>query len=139
MLSCNGANSVTKVSPCTNMAGQTQDVFATMTNMINALNDSGSNNAQLSNTLSRQIESLDQAQDQVSATQTDVGGRLNRLTQQQSNYSNLTLTYQTVLSGVQDTDMASAISQLSLQSTALQASMQTFAKVQGMSLFNYIQ
>lgn len=120
-------------------SGQTQDVFATMTNMINALNDSGSNNAQLSNTLSRQIESLDQAQNQVSATQTDVGGRLNRLTQQQSNYSNLTLTYQTVLSGVQDTDMASAISQLSLQSTALQASMQTFAKVQGMSLFNYIQ
>ena len=119
-------------------SGQTQNVFATLTNMVNALNDTGSNNAQLSNTLSRQIESLDQAQNQVSATQTDVGGRLNRLTQQQSNYSNLTLTYQTVLSGVQDTNLASAISQLSLQSTALQASMQTFAKMQGMSLFNYI-
>ena len=119
-------------------SGQTQNVFATLTNMVNALNDTGSNNAQLSNTLSRQIESLDQAQSKVSATQTDVGGRLNRLTQQQSNYSNLTLTYQTVLSGVQDTDMASAISQLSLQSTALQASMQSFAKVQSMSLFNYI-
>ena len=119
-------------------SGQTQNVFATMTNMVNALNNTGSNNAQLSNTLSRQIESLDQAQNQVSATQTDVGGRLNRLTQQQSNYSNLTLTYQTVLSGVQDTNLASALSQLSLQSTALQASMQTFAKMQGMSLFNYI-
>ena len=119
-------------------SGQTQNVFATLTNMVNALNNTGSNNAQLSNTLSRQIESLDQAQNQVSATQTDVGGRLNRLTQQQSNYSNLTLTYQTVLSGVQDTNLASALSQLSLQSTALQASMQTFAKMQGMSLFNYI-
>ncbi len=119
-------------------SGQTQNVFATLTNIVNALNNTSSNNAQLSNTLSRQIESLDQAQNQVSATQTDVGGRLNRLTQQQSNYSNLTITYQTVLSGVQDTNLASALSQLSLQSTALQASMQTFAKMEGMSLFNYI-
>ena len=68
-----------------------------------------------------------------------MGGRLNRLTQQQSTYSDLTLTYQTTLSGVQDTDMASAISQLMLQSTALQASQQTFAKVQGMSLFDYLK
>ncbi|WP_404615297.1 flagellar hook-associated protein FlgL [Rhodanobacter hydrolyticus] len=120
-------------------SGQTQNVFATMTNMINALNSTSSSNTQLSNTLSVQMASLDQAQNQVSATQTDVGGRLNRLTQQQSSYSGLTLTYQTVLSGVQDTDMASAISQLELQTTALQASQQVFAKVQGMSLFNYIQ
>ncbi|MEW9572827.1 flagellar hook-associated protein FlgL [Rhodanobacter sp. Si-c] len=122
-------------------SGQTQNVFATLTNMINALNDTSSSNTntQLSNTLSLQMASLDQAQNQVSATQTDVGGRLNRLSQQQSAYSGLTLTYQTVLSGVQDTDMASAISQLELQTTALQASQQVFAKVQGMSLFNYLQ
>ena len=120
-------------------SGQTQDVFGTLTNMINALNDGSQNNTQLGNTMSRQIESIDRAQDQVSSTQTDVGGRLNRLTQQKSTYSDLTLTYQTTLSGVQDTDMASAISKLMLQSTALQASQQTFAKVQGMSLFNYLK
>ncbi|MEW9625457.1 flagellar hook-associated protein FlgL [Rhodanobacter geophilus] len=120
-------------------SGQTQDVFATLTNMINALNDGSVGDTQLNNTMSRQIESIDRAQDQLSSTQTDVGGRLNRLTQQQSTYSGLTLTYQTTLSGVQDTDMASAISQLMLQSTALQASQQTFAKVQGMSLFDYLK
>ncbi|BFI97090.1 MAG: flagellar hook-associated protein FlgL [Rhodanobacter sp.] len=120
-------------------SGQTQDVFSTLTNMINALNATNTSNTQLSNALTQQMSSLDQAQNQVSATQTDVGGRLNRLTQQQNAYSGLTLTYQTVLSGVQDTDMASAISQLQLQTTALQASQQMFAKVQGMSLFNYIQ
>lgn len=120
-------------------SGKTQDVFGTLTNMINALNDGSQSDTQLGNTMSRQIESIDGAQNQLSSTQTDVGGRLNRLTQQQSTYSNLTLTYQTTLSGVQDTDMASAISQLMLQSTALQASQQTFAKVQGMSLFNYLK
>src|SRR6185437_3963077 len=56
-------------------SGQTQDVFGTLTNMINALNDGSQNNTQLSNTMSRQIESIDRAQDQVSSTQTDVGGR----------------------------------------------------------------
>ncbi|HKR76504.1 MAG TPA: flagellar hook-associated protein FlgL [Rhodanobacter sp.] len=120
-------------------SGQTQDVFGTLTSMINALNDDSQNNTQLSNTMSRQIESIDRAQDGISSTQTDVGGRLNRLTQQKSTYSDLTLTYQTTLSGVQDTDMASAISKLMLQSTALQASQQTFAKVQGMSLFDYLK
>jgi flagellar hook-associated protein 3 FlgL len=120
-------------------SGQSQDVFATLTNMIDALNDGNLGDTQLGNTMSRQIESIDRAQDQISSTQTDVGGRLSRLTQQQSTYSNLTLTYQTTLSGVQDTDMASAISQLMLQSTALQASQQTFAKVQGMSLFDYLK
>ncbi|WP_225578489.1 flagellar hook-associated protein FlgL [Rhodanobacter sp. 7MK24] len=120
-------------------SGQTQSVFSTLTNMINALNSTSTSNTQLSNTLSQQMASLGQAQNQISATQTDVGGRLNRLSQQQTAYSGLTLTYQTVLSGVQDTDMASAISQLELQTTALQASQQVFAKVQGMSLFNYIQ
>src|SRR6185312_3505695 len=42
-------------------SGQTQDVFGTLTNMINALNDGSQNNTQLSNTMSRQIESIDRA------------------------------------------------------------------------------
>jgi flagellar hook-associated protein 3 FlgL len=40
---------------------------------------------------------------------------------------------------VQNVDITTAISNLSLQSTALQASQQVFAKVQGTSLFNYLQ
>ena len=120
-------------------SGQTQDVFSTLSNMIDALGDGNLGDTQLGNTISRQIESIDSAQDSVLATQTDVGGRLDRLTQQKSTYAGLTLTYQTTLSGVQDTDMASAISQLMLQSTALQASQQTFAKVQSMSLFDYLK
>ena len=120
-------------------SGQTQDVFTTLGNMIDALNDDSLGNTQLSNAMSRQIESIDRAQDSVLATQTDIGGRLDRLSQQKSTYADLTLTYQTTLSGVQDTDMASAISTLMLQSTALQASQQTFAKVQSMSLFDYLK
>lgn len=120
-------------------SGQTQNVFATMSSLIGALSDNTLSDTARSNVLNRQLESMDRAQDSVLNTQTDVGGRLNRLSQMKSSYSDLTLTFQTTLSGVQDTDMASAISQLMLQSTALQASQQSFAKVQGLSLFDYLK
>jgi flagellar hook-associated protein 3 FlgL len=119
-------------------AQNTQDVFSTLNNMINAL-QSGSNTTALNNTLNRQLESINQALNTVGSTQVAVGGRLNTLQAQQTSYANLNVTYQSALSDVQNVDMATAISNLSLQSTALQASQQVFAKVQSLSLFNYIQ
>jgi flagellar hook-associated protein 3 FlgL len=119
-------------------ASNTQDVFTTLNNMINAL-QSGQTGAALTNTMNQQLESLNQAMSSVSNTTVAVGSRLDTLQQQQSNYSDLGLTYQTALSDVQNVDITTAISNLSLQSTALQASQQVFAKVQGTSLFDYLQ
>ena len=116
----------------------TQDVFSTLNNMINAL-QSGSTATVLNNTLNRQLESLNKALNSVGSTQVAVGGRLNTLQAQQTSYANLSVTYQSALSDVQNVDMATAISNLTLQSTALQASQQVFAKVQSLSLFNYIK
>ena len=119
-------------------ASNTQDVFTTLNNMINAL-QSGQSGASLNNTLNQQLESLNQAMSSVSTTTAAVGSRIDTLQQQQSTYSDLSVTYQSALSDVQNVNMATAISNLSLQSTALQASQQVFAKVQGTSLFNYLQ
>jgi flagellar hook-associated protein 3 FlgL len=119
-------------------ASNTQDVFTTINNMINAL-QSGQTGASFSNTMNQQLESLNQAMSSVSTTTVAVGSRIDTLQQQQTNYSDLSVTYQSALSDVQNVDMATAISNLSLQSTALQASQQVFAKVQGTSLFNYLQ
>jgi flagellar hook-associated protein 3 FlgL len=119
-------------------ASNTQDVFTTLNNMIAAL-QSGDSTAQLTNTMNRQLESLNQAISAVSTTQVSVGSRMDTLQQQSSDYSDMSVTYQTALSDVQNVDMASAVSNLSLQSTALQASQEAFAKVQGTSLFDYLQ
>lgn len=119
-------------------ASNTQDVFTTLNNMITAL-QSGESSTALDNTLNRQLESLNQAINSVSNTQVAVGSRMDTLQQQSTSYSDLSVTYQSALSGVQGVDMATAISNLSLQSTALQASQQVFAKVQGTSLFDYLQ
>jgi flagellar hook-associated protein 3 FlgL len=119
-------------------ASNQQSVFTTINNMITAL-QSGDNTAQLTNTMNRQLESLTQAMNSVNSTQVSVGSRIDTLQQQQSDYSDLGVTYQSALSDVQNVDMATAISNLSLQSTALQASQEVFAKIQGTSLFDYLQ
>jgi flagellar hook-associated protein 3 FlgL len=119
-------------------ASNTQDVFTTLNNMITALQSGGSSTS-ITNTLNRQLESLNQAMNAVSNAQVSVGSRIDTLQQQGSAYSDLSITYKSALSDVQNVDMASAISNLTLQSTALQASQQVFAKIQGTSLFDYIR
>ncbi|TAL86743.1 MAG: flagellar hook-associated protein 3 [Rhodanobacter sp.] len=119
-------------------SGGRQDVFTTLNNMIAALQGNGSN-TQLANTLSRQIESLDQAKSSVTGAEVSVGGRLSTLNQQQTVYQDLKITYQQTLSNVQNVDVYTAIGNLSSQSAALQASQQTFAKINAMTLFNYIK
>ena len=117
---------------------QNQDVFSTLNNMITALG-SGASDTQLANSMNRQIESIDQAESSVTNTQVLIGNRLNTLDQQSSAYSDLNVTYTSALSDVQDADPYTAISNLSLQSSALQASQQVFAQMKTMTLFNYLK
>jgi flagellar hook-associated protein 3 FlgL len=117
---------------------QSQDVFSTLNNMITALG-SGASDTQLANSMNRQIESIDQAESSVTNTQVLIGNRLNTLDQQSSAYSDLNVTYTSALSDVQDVDPYTAISNLSLQSSALQASQQVFAQMKSMTLFNYLK
>ena len=119
-------------------AGGKQDVFATLDNMIAALQGGGSD-TQLANDLNRQIESLDQAKAGVTNTEVSIGGRLNTLNQQKSVYQDLKVTYQQTLSSVQNVDIYTAISNLSVQSAALQASQQAFARIKATTLFDYIK
>ncbi|PXV52613.1 flagellar hook-associated protein 3 FlgL [Dyella jiangningensis] len=118
--------------------GGQQDIFSTLNTMISAL-QSGASDTQLTNVMSRQIESIDQTQSAISSVQVSIGGRLDTLQQQQGAYQDLNVTYQSALSDVQGADAYTAISNLSLQQTALQASQQMFAQMKSMSLFNYLK
>jgi len=89
--------------------------------------------------MNRQLESLGQALDTVTRTQVAIGGRMDVLSQQGTAYSSLGVTYQAALTSVRDVDPYTAISNLSLQSTALQASQQVFAATKSLSLFNYLR
>lgn len=120
-------------------AGKTQDVFSTLNSMIAVLNDPDASASTVTNVLNRQIESLDQTQASVSSTQVSIGGRLNAMQGQQNTYGDLAVAFKTSLSAVQDVDVYTAISNLQIQTAALQASQQVFSQVKSTSLFNYIK
>ncbi len=69
----------------------------------------------------------------------NIGGRLNALEQQESVNTDYALFTKESLSAFEDLDYNEAISRFALQETALQASYASFAKVQDLSLFNYIK
>jgi len=112
-------------------------VFSTVNAFANALiddsvgsNDSPNNGDFLTN-ISAVLET-------VIDTQAKIGARINLVEQQETISEELSLSVQETLSGIQDIDLAEAISKLTLQSTVLQAAQQTFSRVQGLSLFNYL-
>jgi flagellar hook-associated protein 3 FlgL len=84
------------------------------------------------------LNNLDQALGHVLEIRSDVGVRLSQVDNQRSINESFTLQLQDTLSDIQDVDYAEAISRLNLQLTALQAAQQTYVKVQGLSLFNYL-
>lgn len=91
-------------------------------------------NEQLNNVLT----DLDSALDSFLRARTSVGARLNALDDQELHNEKFILDTQTTLSETQDLDYAEAISRFNLQTVSLQAAQQAYAKVQQLSLFNYL-
>ncbi|WP_415889274.1 flagellar hook-associated protein FlgL [Neptuniibacter sp. SY11_33] len=84
------------------------------------------------------LENLAGVEEKNIASRASIGGRLNALEQQDLVNEDYKLFTQEALSSFEDLDYNEAISRFALQETALQASYASFAKVQDLSLFNYI-
>jgi flagellar hook-associated protein 3 FlgL len=84
------------------------------------------------------LTDLDAAQSSFLEARTSVGVRLNALDDQKSQNEKFVLDTRTTLSETQNQDYAEAASRFQLQFTALQAAQLTFAKIKGLSLFNYL-
>ncbi|HEY5141209.1 MAG TPA: flagellar hook-associated protein FlgL [Methylococcales bacterium] len=87
---------------------------------------------------SASLDDISKASDKILTVDSSVGARLNVLDRQDGINSDSVLNMQTALSATQDLDYASAISQLNLQTVALQAAQQVYSQVQKLSLFNYL-
>ena len=120
-------------------ASAKQDVFTTLDNIINTLRQPNGGGADMQNSINTQFANLDQAIDTITRTRGMVGARMNALDQQSGLNDDLTLQYKSALSDVQDLNYYDAISQLGAQTTALQAAQQTFTKIQGSKLFDYLR
>ena len=118
-----------------------QDVFETVQNFIDALRDvtpGASGNAALHNQINGVLADIDQGVGNILDTRARVGSRLQAIETQEDSNADYDLTLQSTRASLQDVDYAEAISRLNTQITTLQAAQQTFARVQGLSLFNVI-
>lgn len=112
-------------------AGGTQDLFKIIYDLAAALNaNSPSANS---------VTDLDTAMNNIIQVRANVGARLNEIDSQKQINDQFKVQMTGTLSDIQDLDYASAVSQLNLQMLGLQAAQQTFQKVQGLSLFEYIR
>ena len=117
------------------------DVFAAIGDVIKALRtpvDGPKNQALVLNALSTANRKLTNAHDNVLTVRSSVGSRLQELDMLSAGADDRMLLDKSQLSALQDLDYSSAIGEFYERQTALQASQQTFVKIQKISLFNYL-
>ena len=111
--------------------GGQQDIFSTLNNFAAAMEANVPSSAT--------ITDIDAGLDSILTTRAKIGARLNALDSQTDINSGYVVQLKSALSSVEDLDYADAISRFNQQMQALQAAQSSYAKVQGLSLFNYLR
>jgi flagellar hook-associated protein 3 FlgL len=117
-------------------ASTNQDVFKTIADLANLLQNASG--AALSNGLVAAQRNLDNAMQNISTVRASAGARMTELDSVKSAGDDRALQYSQTLSRLQDVDYAKAASDLTQQQVNLEAAQKSFAKVAGLSLFNYL-
>jgi flagellar hook-associated protein 3 FlgL len=119
-----------------------QDVFQSVQAIASALlagTETGAKSSKLANDLGQSISTMDQALEHLQSRRTIVGNRLQALDTRASENADGLVRLERQTSELNDLDFAEAVSRLNLQTTALQAAQQSYIKIQGLSLFNYLR
>ncbi len=117
--------------------GQYRSIFETVDAFIDTLDDT--NSTERLADLGSIMDDLDSFFNNVLDIRTSVGGRMNALESQRDDNSAYIVSIQTTLASLRDTDLAAAISQLSIEQTTLDAAQAVFSRITGSSLFDYLR
>lgn len=118
-----------------------QDMFTTVQNFIDALEtntNTAAERSQIQTSLGRVLSELDLAMDNTTRMRAKVGARISAIDTQEQVAAVFSLHGQETLSKLQDLDYAKAVSDLNLQMVALESAQQSYVRIQGLSLFNYL-
>jgi flagellar hook-associated protein 3 FlgL len=105
---------------------------------LDNLGDSPGDRALLTESISSTLTNLTNAQTRLLEGQSSVGARLNLVESFKNSSADVRLATQASLSVLQDLDFAAAISQLSQETFILEAAQASFARVSGLTLFNFL-
>lgn len=115
-----------------------RSVFDSIKNMIDTLEKPIGTNPTFQVDFNQELSDMHAFLENTSRVRASVGSRLAELDALGAAAGGLTLQYEETLSNLQDLDYASAITSLTKQQMQLQAAQQSFEKISGLSLFNYI-
>jgi flagellar hook-associated protein 3 FlgL len=113
-------------------------VFDALDSTINSLNTSNQNSGQVSQTVNRGLSNLDSVLGNVQAARSAVGESLNRMDGIEDRISSSKLAAQNERSSAEDLDMVEGISKFQNQQSGYEAALKSYAMVQKLSLFQYI-
>jgi len=109
--------------------------------VVKSLNTAGTGsaaNAQLASSLGASLQNIDQALNQVSNVSASVGARINLVSSVATAVNTNSTTVSEQVSDISDLDYAKASTQYSQELVALQAAEQSYAAVEGLSLFKFL-
>jgi flagellar hook-associated protein 3 FlgL len=113
-------------------------VFDVLDQLIGDLNTPQRGDTQIAQTNSEGLRNLDAILGNLQNARTEVGERLNNLDGSQSRMESLKLYNESERSAAEDLDMIQGISDFQTQQSGYDAALKTYASVQRMSLFQYI-
>ncbi len=122
-------------------SGDNRSVFATVDRLASALEGAGDSNAarnQFQAAGDRALAEIDAAMENMQRVRAEIGGRMNGLDSERNANEAAALEMKTTRSEIRDLDYASAVSELSRRMAGMQAAQQSYSKIQGMTLFNYL-
>ncbi len=117
------------------------DVFATLTNIVNLLNTpitDATTRATFETGLATALDNLKGTLDNVLTVRANVGSKLNELDALDTAGSDRALQYSKSLSDLEDLDYTAALSDLAKQQTIMEAAQKSFVATTSLSLFKFI-
>ncbi|MCG8324498.1 MAG: flagellar hook-associated protein FlgL, partial [Thiotrichales bacterium] len=117
-----------------------QDLFSTVRGLVGAMEGDGisASDTHIFNAISHAIVDLDNAFNNILEFRTSIGGRLNSMDDQRDVNETFLLELEASLSRTRDLDLASAITELQLRATALEAAQASYSRIQNLSLFRFL-
>lgn len=122
-------------------ASSSQDVFAMMDSLISALQQPAmtpAEQAKLRTSIGGTLQQLDQSTDHLLGVRAQVGARLSLLDGAESARGDLKVDIAGSLADLRDLDYAEALTRMNQQLIGLQAAQQSYMKIAGLTLFNYL-
>jgi flagellar hook-associated protein 3 FlgL len=119
-----------------------QDVFSTVSNLITALEQNPFTDAEQSRMradIDDAMGEIDNALNHLNTIRASVGSRLSSIDSSRDENSNVALQIERTKRGVEDVDIASAVTQLQTRANSLEIIQASFSRIEGLSLFNYMR